>query len=225
MLVGSIRLTSEKNVDENNVKELILKILKKRKPESVEELINFVKSEIKIDEEKIISIYQELEEEKKTESHELIFPVIAKDYLMSAKALWFWLVAVFSALGSFFSLFADSFFPAFLQNIFGLILVLFLPGFVLVKTLYPITVPFKTRSVTLDIIERLVLSVGLSIVISSFLGYILYYTPWNLNKTAQTLSLLFFINVLSVVAIWREYTIRRSLFIRRVRKNVGYFRS
>ena len=58
--------------------------------------------------------------------------------------------------------------------ILGLPLVLFLPGYSLIATLFP-------RKADLDGIERIALSFGLSIAITPLLGLALNYTPFGIR--------------------------------------------
>jgi uncharacterized membrane protein len=60
--------------------------------------------------------------------------------------------------------------------ILGLPLVLFLPGYVLIATLFP-------RKGDLNVIERIALSFGLSIAITPLLGLGLNYTPFGIRLT------------------------------------------
>ena len=55
----------------------------------------------------------------------------------------------------------------YLREILGAIFVLFLPGLVFLKTLYPSKPPITTSSENLDTIERITLSFGLSITLAS----------------------------------------------------------
>ncbi|MGB2842206.1 MAG: DUF1616 domain-containing protein [Halobacteriota archaeon] len=59
-------------------------------------------------------------------------------------------------------------------EIIGLPLVLFLPGYSLIATLFP-------RKDDLDAIERIALSFGLSIAITPLLGLALNYTPFGIR--------------------------------------------
>ena len=58
----------------------------------------------------------------------------------------------------------ETFYPtAYIRNVLGIIFVLFLPGFAFIKALFPTTVPLKTTSESLDDIERIALSFGMSL--------------------------------------------------------------
>ena len=80
-----------------------------------------------------------------------------------------------------------------IRIILGIPLVLFLPGYSLVAALYP-----KIES--LDGIERITLSFGLSIAIAPLLGLALNYTPFGINLTSVLIVLSTFTITLSLVA-------------------------
>ena len=80
-----------------------------------------------------------------------------------------------------------------IRIILGIPLVLFLPGYSLVAALYP-----KIES--LDGIERITLSFGLSIAIAPLLGIALNYTPFGITLTSVLIVLSTFTITLSLVA-------------------------
>jgi len=80
----------------------------------------------------------------------------------------------------------------------GLILVLFLPGFVVMQALFP-------SEKELDGIERFALSVGLSIAITPLIGLILNYTPWGIRLDPIITSLFMFTLSIAVLATYRRY--------------------
>jgi len=79
----------------------------------------------------------------------------------------------------------------------GALFVLFFPGYMLIAAVFP-------RKDTLDGIERLALSFGLSIAIVPLIGLILNYTPWGIRLEPILFSLLFFILGMAAVALWRR---------------------
>jgi len=62
----------------------------------------------------------------------------------------------------------------YLRYIFGSIAVLFLPGYSLIEALYP-------KKEDLDSLERLALSIGLSLALVPLVGLLLNYTPWGIR--------------------------------------------
>jgi uncharacterized membrane protein len=77
--------------------------------------------------------------------------------------------------------------------VLGLPFVLFFPGYVLIAALYP-------RRGDLDGVERLALSLGLSLAVVPLIGLVLNYTPWGIRLTPILVSLALFIVVCSAVA-------------------------
>ena len=85
---------------------------------------------------------------------------------------------------------------------------MFLPGYAFIKALFPTTVPFKTSSENLDNIERIALSIGMSLALVPIVGLILNYTPWGIRLTPITLSLLALTIVFGTAAVLREYQVK-----------------
>ena len=75
--------------------------------------------------------------------------------------------------------------------ILGLSLVLFLPGYALIATLFP-------RKDDLDAIERIALSFGLSIAITPLLGLALNYTLFGIRLTPVLIVLMVFTIALAI---------------------------
>ena len=88
-----------------------------------------------------------------------------------------------------------------LRVFFGLPIVLFIPGYMLVYALFP----GKKTDQGIDIIERIALSLGLSLAIVPLIGLGLNYTPWGINLTPIILSLELFIFLFASIAIYRWY--------------------
>ena len=83
-----------------------------------------------------------------------------------------------------------------LRIILGLAFLLFFPGYTLVSALFP-------KGSSLDSIERVALSFGLSVIISPLTGFILNYTPWGIKLYPILISLTIFILITSVIA-WHQ---------------------
>lgn len=84
--------------------------------------------------------------------------------------------------------------------VLGLPFVLFLPGYTLVATLFP-------RKDDLDIIERIALSLGLSIAVVPLIGLALNYSPWGIRLG----PILAFVTLFIVLAAVAAYVRRRML--------------
>ncbi|MEM2628158.1 MAG: DUF1616 domain-containing protein, partial [Ignisphaera sp.] len=78
------------------------------------------------------------------------------------------------------------------------IAVLFLPGYVTVEALYP-------REEDLTPLERLALSIGLSLAIVPLIGLVLNYTPWGIRLTPISMALTLYTTVIAMIASYRKY--------------------
>jgi len=79
----------------------------------------------------------------------------------------------------------------------GLLFVLLAPGYSLVAALFP-------GRKQLEGVERLALSLGLSIAVVPLLGLALNYTPWGIRPLPVLLSLAILILALVAIAAWRR---------------------
>jgi len=92
-----------------------------------------------------------------------------------------------------------------LRWVLGSVFVLFIPGYVTVEALFP-----KGRD--LDGIERLALSVGLSLALVPLIGLLLNYTPWGIRLDPIVTSLTMFTLALATVAIGRRFRLSVERF-------------
>jgi uncharacterized membrane protein len=111
---------------------------------------------------------------------------LAMRFLDDLIAIWLATIALFVAI-----LFAPNN-PA--RVVLGLPFVLFFPGYVLIAALYP-------RRSDLDGVERLALSLGLSLAVVPLIGLVLNFTPWGIRLTPILVSLALFIAVCSAAAV------------------------
>ncbi|MEM1766709.1 MAG: DUF1616 domain-containing protein [Candidatus Bathyarchaeia archaeon] len=83
----------------------------------------------------------------------------------------------------------------------GSIFVLFLPGYSLVEALYP-------RGEELSPLERLALSIGLSLALVPLIGLVLNYTPWGIRLNPIMVSLSLLTLGLLLISAYRKYRIK-----------------
>lgn len=160
---------------------------------------------------KTIDLIIELENENHLHftRQELAKPSSLSEYVFSRNAIWYWItimivvvttIAVFTITGNGDPL-------IYIRNSFGVIFILFLPGFALLKALFPEKVstnPIKN----MDTIECVALSFGLSLVVIPMVGLIMNFTPWGIRLAPITLSLLLLTVVSGSVGILREYHLK-----------------
>jgi uncharacterized membrane protein len=87
-----------------------------------------------------------------------------------------------------------------IRAVVGFPLVLFLPGYSLVSALFP-------GRDELDALERIALSIGLSICVVVFVGLGLNYTPWGIRLGPVLLALSAFTLVMTAVSAVRRLSV------------------
>ncbi len=87
-----------------------------------------------------------------------------------------------------------------LRIVFGLPLILFVPGYVLIAALFP-------RNDDLDWLERLALSFGLSIAVVPLIGLVLNYTPWGIRLDPMLAAISLFVIAMAAAAAARRITL------------------
>jgi hypothetical protein len=119
-------------------------------------------------------------------------------YILSLRSLWFWAITVLVALTTFIVFYVATPPLIYMRYVLGSIFVLYLPGSMLIEALYP-------RSEDLESLERLALSIGLSLAVVPLIGLILNYTPWGIRLTPIVISLATFTETMAVLALVRKY--------------------
>ena len=178
----------------------IIQLIEDKKPRNLQQLVNLAKEKSSIPEQKIIEHVLRLQSQGKislveqpTRSQKLA------PYLKTEKASWYW-VTIALIMASAIAVFAipENAYPiVYLRHVLSIILVLWLPGYSLIKALFP--------QKELDNIERTALSIGMSLALVPITGLILHYTPWGIETTPVTLSLLALTAIFATAAIIREH--------------------
>ncbi len=88
----------------------------------------------------------------------------------------------------------------------GIIELLFVPGYLILAVLFP-------SGVKLSQMEHFGLSIGLSICISTLLGYFLNFTPWGITHDSIVTALLVNILILVAVVAFRRYSQKIEPFV------------
>ena len=123
-------------------------------------------------------------------------------------SLWFWVVVVLT-LTTLATIILSNYlgFIIYLRYVLGSVFVLFIPGYVTVEALYP-------RDSDLKPLERLALSIGLSLALVPLIGLILNYTPWGIRLEPVITSLTIYNLLVGSVAVYRKYLILSSSLLR-----------
>ena len=184
----------KKSQTKEEIKRFIIETVTKEKPENVEQLKQSLQQQRGLNPDVTAKLLIEFENEGKLRftRPEPATPANAKDYLKTQKALWYRAI-IGLCVATTISVFtiSESMYPiVYVRNGLGIIFVLFLPGYAFIKALFPKTVPIKTSSENLDKIERIALSLGMSLALVPIVGLILNYTPWGIRLAPITKSAL-----------------------------------
>jgi len=122
------------------------------------------------------------------------------DYLTRLDySLWLW-TSLGTALLTLVSIWLSNVVTIFavLRYVLGSVFVLFLPGYATVEALYP-------GERDLSNLERLALSIGLSLAVVPLIGLLLNYTPWGIRLAPVAAALTVYTAALLLVAALRKY--------------------
>jgi uncharacterized membrane protein len=163
--------------------------------------------------EEVVAAVMKLQAESKIrlENPSLPAPSLTS-YMRSPQALWYWATVAISILTMAFAfLINENLYPwSYIRNVLGLIFVLWLPGYTFIKALFPVNAPKTETSTSLRFVERIALSIIMSIALGALIGLFLNFTPWGINLTTIVFSLLAFSLVFSTVALVREYNFAKK---------------
>ncbi len=120
-------------------------------------------------------------------------------YGWSHHSLWFWLLVSVVALTTLSIYVLPQQVPyIYLRYIVGALSVLYLPGAALIEALYP-------KEEDLQPLERLALSIGLSLALVPLVGLVLNYTPWGIRLDPIFASLCLLTLGLAAAAVVRKF--------------------
>jgi len=127
-------------------------------------------------------------------------PSSLAQYAKSFYSLWFWALTLLIVLtGSAIYLLPQIPPYVYFRYAVGSLFILYLPGFALIEALYP-------KREDLEPLERLALSIGLSLALVPLVGLVLNYTPWGIRLDPIFVSLAFLTIALGAVAVARKFT-------------------
>jgi len=133
-------------------------------------------------------------------------------YFLSSHVVWFWLLVMVVILTSFLIYVTPQIPPfIYLRYVFGSLFVLYLPGAALIELLYP-------KPSDLSQLERLALSIGLSLALVPLVGLVLNYTPWGIRLNPIFASLSFLTLALAMGAVARKYSLLKLELVARMNR-------
>jgi len=196
-------------LEKNELAQLITYIIEEKKPQTIKQLAILVKEKFQTSEQEIVGSILKLQSEGKisfTKKPSQTPPKLAA-YVKTEQTLWYWATIAIAVVtvATVFTI-QEDFYPwVYIRYVLGAIFVLWLPGYSFTKALFPTQVPIKLSTETLDTIERIALSLVMSLALVPIVGLLLNYTPWGIRLTLIVLSLLALTIVFSTTAVIRDY--------------------
>jgi len=166
-------------VDNSDVKKAIRKALGANQCSSVSELVSVVSRDLGLSQG--VVAYEVMMMWKNGELELEGVPRNAVAYVFSIEGIWYWvsLVLVISSVVAVLLIASGPL--IYLRYGLGALMILFMPGYALVEALYP-------RGDELSPLERLALSIGLSLAVVPLIGLLLNYTPWGIRFVPIVIS-------------------------------------
>ena len=198
-----------KHPTDEELAQAILQLSKEEEPETVEQLVKATKEKLQTPEKEIIEAILKLQTEGKIKftqqppKHQLHIAA----YVKTGASLWYWTtIALSITTAAVVFLIPENLYPwVYARYVLGTIFILWLPGYTFIKALFPQSRHPKTTEKNLDPIERVALSLGMSIALVPMIGLLLNYTPWGIRLTPIVLSLLSLTITFATAAILREH--------------------
>lgn len=129
-------------------------------------------------------------------------PLRFRDYLGRLDySLWFWTTTLLVAL-TLISIALSNILPplTYVRYVLGSVYVLFIPGYAFMEALYPEEKGLKP-------LEKLALSIGLSLALVPLIGLVLNYTPWGIRLEPIIASTSSFTFTMLLVGAYRKFSI------------------
>lgn len=191
------------NSNEKELSQTIVQVISERKPQTVKQLASLVKESTHIPEQEIVDFILKLQSEGKIRLSKQLSPSMPKlaTYLKAEQAYWYW-VTITLAIATTAVVLAipENFYPwVYIRYSLGAILTLFLPGYTLIRALYP--------EKEIPSIERIALSLGMTLALLPIVGLLLNFTPFGIRLAPVTLSLTTLTIAFSTIAIIREHKV------------------
>ena len=189
-----------KNFSKDEIDQHIIQIVKEKKPENAKLLVKLIQEKFPLSDQEILDHILDLQENEKIrfKPNQSLTPQKLTNYLRSSQSYWYWITIILTSTTALlvFTIPENAFPQVYARHILGSIFVLWLPGYVFIKALFP--------EKELDSIERVALSIGMSLALVPIVGLLLNYTPWGIRLTPIVLSLLALTIVFATAAIIRE---------------------
>jgi hypothetical protein len=200
---------TKKPSDNRQLRTLIIDKINIERPETVQKLITLVRQETRLLENQIMNAIIELEGKTLRFRNQPLSNLKSKLPTASFATFKWYAIILHLDIATALAVFniPEDFYPiVFVRYTFGLIFTFFLLGFTLTMFLFPNEYSKKSTSKNAFSIDRVALSVGLSIVFVIMIGLLSYHAPWGIALTSIVTILVILTEAFATVALFREAT-------------------
>ena len=198
-----------RNSTEDTLTQAIIQLIEDKKPTNVQQLVDLAKKETSVPEQKIIEHVLRLQSQGRITLKELPKrpPQKLGTYLKTKEAYWYWVTLILTTATTLtvFTVPENAYPLVYVRYVLGAMFVLWLPGYSFIRALFPEETQTGKNKKPLDPIERIALSIGMSLALVPIVGLLLNYTPWGIRLTPIVLSLLSLTTIFATAAIIREH--------------------
>lgn len=203
----------DSKIKANNLSDIILEAIKEKKPQSIKQLILILKETLNLQEKEILDIILKMQTQGTIKIEDNSLEPRSFVAWPTGKDLWYRLTIAAGAIATtlVFTI-PENLYPwIYVRNFFGILFVFFLPGYAFVKALFPANLPGQILSRSLETIERMALSVGLSIALVSIVGLLLYYSTLYQSLPVIVASLFVITSIFATIGKIRYNNMTRNL--------------
>jgi len=196
----------------DNLTKIILNVIKEKNPQSVKQLKEILNQTLNVTEKEILKAVMKMQAEELIILNQSFKSKSFVTHMKSGNAVWYWMtIGLCAVTATLVFAISENYYPwIYARNFLGTIFVLFLPGYALMKTLFPIDLQARTSKESLASIERFALSIGLSIALVAIVGLLLYYSPLGLDLITAFFSLLALSVIFATIGAFREFHVNKT---------------
>jgi hypothetical protein len=181
----------DKEKTPSGIDDYILRVTKSEEPETVRDLIILVEKRLGLPEKQIIDHILGLQDSGRL-SLEDAKTSPDKPYLSSSRATWYWatMVVGIATVASVFAIPENDYPLVLMRYLLGSVFMMFLPGYSVLRSLFPERMTVSGQGREVEGAERIVLAIVMSMALVPMVGLLLNYTPFGLSTNSITMSLL-----------------------------------
>jgi hypothetical protein len=181
----------DKEKTPSGIDDYILRVTETEEPETVRDLIILLKKRLGLSEKQIIDRILSLQDSGRL-SLEDAGTSQDKPYLSSSRATWYWATMALglATVASVITIPENDYPRVLMRYLLGSVFIMFLPGYSVLRSIFPERMTVSGQGREVEVAERIVLAIVMSMALVPVVGLLLNYTPFGLSTNSITMSLL-----------------------------------